>query len=40
LGMFLVFTAISQLVVTVTLAMLTILTVFVVGFARIGLGFF
>ena len=40
LGMFLVFTATSQLAVTVTLAMLTILTVIVVGFARNGLGFF
>jgi len=40
LGMFLVFTATSQLAVTVTLAMLTILTVVVVGFARNGLGFF
>jgi F-type H+-transporting ATPase subunit a len=40
LGMFLVFTATSQLAVTVTLAMLTILTVVVVGFARNGFGFF
>ena len=39
-GMFLVFTATSQLAVTVTLALLTILTVVVVGFARNGLGFF
>jgi len=40
LGMFLVFTATSQLAVTVTLAMLTILTVVVVGFVRNGFGFF
>ncbi len=39
-GMFLVFTATSQLAVTATLALLTILTVVVVGFARNGLGFF
>jgi F-type H+-transporting ATPase subunit a len=40
LGMFLAFTATSQLAVTATLALLTILTVLVVGFARNGLGFF
>jgi len=39
-GMFLVFTATSQLAVTATLALLTILTVVIVGFARNGLGFF
>jgi F-type H+-transporting ATPase subunit a len=40
LGMFLVFTATSQLAVTATLALLTILTVVVVGFARNGLGMY
>lgn len=39
-GMFLVFTATSQLAVTATLALVTILTVVIVGFARNGLGFF
>ena len=39
-GMFLVFTATSQLAVTATLALLTILTVVIVGFLRNGLGFF
>ena len=39
-GMFLVFTATSQLAVTATPALLTILTVVIVGFARNGLGFF
>ncbi len=40
LGLFLVFTATSQLAVTATLAALTILLVLVIGFARNGLGFF
>lgn len=40
LGLFLVFTATSQLAVTATLAALSIITVLVVGFARNGLGFF
>lgn len=41
LGMFVFFhTATSQLAITATLAVLTILTVIVVGFARNGLGFF
>jgi F-type H+-transporting ATPase subunit a len=40
LGLFLVFTATSQLAVTATLAALSILIVLVVGFARNGLGFF
>jgi F-type H+-transporting ATPase subunit a len=40
LGMFLTFTATSQLAVTVTLALLTILMVVGIGFARHGLGFF
>ncbi|MGQ2991490.1 F0F1 ATP synthase subunit A [Brevundimonas sp.] len=40
LGMFLSFTATSQLAVTVTFAALTILLVIGVGFARNGLGFF
>ena len=40
LGMFLVFTATSQLAVTATLALLTILTVVVVGFARNGIGMY
>ena len=41
LGMFIVvFTPTSQLAVTLTLALLTILIVLIVGFARNGLGFF
>jgi len=40
LGLFLVFTATSQLAVTATLAAMTILLVLVIGFARNGLGFF
>jgi F-type H+-transporting ATPase subunit a len=40
LGMFLVFTATSQLAVTATLALLTILTVVVVGFSRNGIGMY
>ena len=40
LGLFLIFTATSQLAVTATLAVMTILLVLVVGFARNGLGFF
>ena len=40
LGMFLVFTATSQLAVTATLAAMSILTVLIVGFLRNGLGFF
>jgi F-type H+-transporting ATPase subunit a len=40
LGLFLVFTATSQLAVTATLAAVTILLVLIVGFARNGLGFF
>lgn len=40
LGMFLSFTATSQLAVTVTFAALTILLVIGVGFAKNGLGFF
>lgn len=41
LGLFIFFhTATSQLAVTVTLALLTILTVIIVGFLRNGLGFF
>jgi F-type H+-transporting ATPase subunit a len=40
LGLFLVFTATSQLAVTATLAAMTIGLVLVVGFARNGLGFF
>lgn len=40
LGLFLVFTATSQLAVTVTFALMTILLVIVVGFAKNGLGFF
>ena len=40
LGMFTIFTATSQLAVTVTLAVMTILLVLVVGFAKNGLGFF
>jgi F-type H+-transporting ATPase subunit a len=40
IGMFTIFTATSQLAVTVTLALMTILLVIVVGFAKSGLGFF
>ena len=40
LGMFLTFTATSQLAVTVTFAVLTILLVLIVGFAKHGFGFF
>ncbi len=40
LGMFLSFTATSQLAVTVTFAALTILLVIGIGFAKHGLGFF
>lgn len=40
LGLFLVFTATSQLAVTGTLAIMTIGLVLIVGFARHGLGFF
>lgn len=40
LGMFLSFTATSQLAVTVTFAALTILLVIGVGFLKNGLGFF
>jgi F-type H+-transporting ATPase subunit a len=40
LGMFLSFTATSQLAVTATFAVITILLVLVVGFARNGIGFF
>lgn len=40
LGLFLVFTATSQLAVTATLGVITILMVLIVGFARNGLGFF
>ena len=40
LGMFTYFTATSQIAVTVTLAAMTILLVFAVGFIRNGLGFF
>jgi F-type H+-transporting ATPase subunit a len=40
LGLFLMFTATSQLAVTATLAAITIGLVLVVGFARNGLGFF
>ena len=40
LGLFLIFTATSQLAVTATLAVLTILLVLVVGFAKNGIGFF
>jgi F-type H+-transporting ATPase subunit a len=39
-GMFLVFTATSQLAVTLTLGMMVILTVVAVGFAKNGLKFF
>ena len=40
LGLFLIFTATSQLAVTATLAVMTILLVLIVGFAKNGLGFF
>jgi len=40
MGMFLTFTATSQLAVTITLALLTILLVLGVGFAKNGIGFF
>ena len=40
LGMFTIFTATSQLAVTVTLALMTFLLVIVVGFWKSGLGFF
>ena len=40
LGLFLIFTATSQLAVTAALAVMTILLVLVVGFVRNGLGFF
>ena len=40
LGLFLVFTATSQLAVTATLGLMTILLVIAVGIARHGLGFF
>jgi F-type H+-transporting ATPase subunit a len=40
LGLFMVFTATSQLAVTATLGAITILLVLIVGFARNGLGFF
>ena len=40
LGLFLIFTATSQLAVTAALAIMTILLVIGVGFARHGLGFF
>jgi F-type H+-transporting ATPase subunit a len=40
LGLFLVFTATSQLAVTATLGAITILLVLAVGFARNGLGFY
>jgi F-type H+-transporting ATPase subunit a len=40
LGLFLVFTATSQLAVTATLAAVTILLVLIIGFARNGIGFF
>ncbi len=40
LGMFLTFTATSQLAVTMTFAALTILLVLAVGFAKHGIGFF
>lgn len=40
LGLFLVFTATSQLAVTATLAAITILLVLIVGFVRNGAGFF
>ncbi len=40
LGMFTIFTATSQLAVTLTLALMTFLLVIIVGFAKSGLGFF
>lgn len=40
LGLFLIFTATSQLAVTATLAAMTIALVLIIGFARNGLGFF
>lgn len=40
LGMFLTFTATSQLAVTATLGLLTFILVLAIGFARNGLGFF
>jgi len=40
LGLFLVFTATSQLAVTAALAIMTILLVLIVGFVKNGLGFF
>lgn len=40
LGMFTIFTATSQLAVTVTFALLTILLVIIMGFVKSGLGFF
>ena len=40
LGLFLIFTATSQLAITGTLAVMTIVLVLAVGFARNGLGFF
>lgn len=40
LGLFLTFTATSQLAVTATLGLMTIALVIIVGFARNGLGFF
>ena len=40
LGLFLIFTATSQLAVTITFALLTILLVIIVGLAKNGLGFF
>lgn len=40
MGLFLVFTATSQLAVTATLAAVTMLLVLIVGFARNGIGFF
>ncbi len=40
LGLFLIFTATSQLAVTAALAVMTILLVLAVGFAKNGLGFF
>jgi F-type H+-transporting ATPase subunit a len=40
LGMFLTFTATSQLAVTLTLGLISFLTVVVIGFAKNGLGFF
>jgi F-type H+-transporting ATPase subunit a len=40
LGLFLIFTATSQLAITATLALMTIALVIVVGFAKNGIGFF